>query len=105
MKNEDRFSENRMNSPKKEKTPPARWYLYMLKCSDGTFYTGVTNNVERRLREHNSGTASRYTRSRLPVKLVHQERCVNKSNALKKVFGIKALSRKEKEEYLRSRTQ
>ncbi len=81
-----------------------RWYLYLLKCSDGTFYTGITNDLSRRLSEHNNGTASRYTRSRLPVKLIYQELCQNKSNALKKEWGIKALSRKGKEEYIKLRT-
>ncbi len=77
-----------------------RWYLYLMACSDGTFYTGITTDLARRLSEHNNGTASRYTRSRLPVKLIYQERCQNKSSALKKECEIKALSRKEKEHYI-----
>ncbi len=80
---------------------PVRWYLYLLECNDGTVYTGITNNLERRLQEHNNGTASRYTRSRLPVKLLYQEQCKSRSSALKKEYGIKELSRKEKQEYIK----
>ena len=49
-----------------------RWYLYLVKCADGTLYTGITNDLRRRVDQHNSGTASRYTRSRLPVELVYR---------------------------------
>ncbi len=85
---------------KTRRSRSVRWYLYLMACSDGTFYTGITTDIARRLSEHNNGTASRYTRSRLPVKLIYQERCQNKSSALKKEYGIKALSRKEKENYI-----
>ncbi len=78
---------------------PARWYLYLLLCRDGSLYTGITTNVQRRLLEHNKGIASRYTRSRLPVKLIYQEQCPDKSSALKREYAIKKLSRKEKEKY------
>jgi predicted GIY-YIG superfamily endonuclease len=76
------------------------WYLYILTCRDGTFYTGITNDLERRLKQHNGGTASRYTRSRLPVKLIYTEPCRNRSHALRNEFAIKQLSRKEKKEYI-----
>jgi predicted GIY-YIG superfamily endonuclease len=79
------------------------WRLYILKCSDNTLYTGITNDLPRRLVQHNSGTASRYTRSRLPVSLVHQEQCQGRSNALKKEYRMKSLSRKEKVEYIREK--
>jgi putative endonuclease len=89
----------------KPRTLLLRWHLYILKCSDNTFYTGVTNNLERRLGMHNDGRASRYTRSRLPVILIYQERCRNKSSALKKECRIKSLSRKEKEEYVHKKSK
>ncbi len=76
------------------------WHLYVLRCCDGTFYTGITNNLARRLWQHNKGTASRYTRSRTPVTLIYHERCDGRSNALKKEYQLKVLSRTEKEEYI-----
>jgi len=83
-----------------EKTGPGRWFVYILRCGDGTLYTGITNDPARRVAEHNSGTASRYTRSRRPVQIVHQEPCRNRSLALKKEYAVKSLSRREKEEYI-----
>jgi predicted GIY-YIG superfamily endonuclease len=80
--------------------PGRRWVLYIIKCRDGTLYTGITNNLARRVKQHNDGSASRYTRSRLPVKLVYQESCRGRSQALKKEFAVKSLSRKGKEEYI-----
>ena len=82
------------------KNKPSRWFLYILKCSDTTFYTGITNNLQRRLERHNNGIASRYTRSRRPVKLIYYERCRSKSSALKKEYAIKSLSRVGKEKYM-----
>jgi predicted GIY-YIG superfamily endonuclease len=83
--------------------PGRRWVLYIIKCGDGTLYTGITNDIARRVKQHNDGSASRYTRSRLPVKLVYQESCRGRSQALKKEFAVKSLSRKEKEEYIKKR--
>ncbi len=77
--------------------------LYILRCKDGTLYTGITNNLERRVSQHNKGTASRYTRSRLPARLVYRERCRDRSSALKKECRMKALARKDKEEYIKAR--
>jgi predicted GIY-YIG superfamily endonuclease len=87
---------------RKKTTSGKRWLLYILKCSDGTFYTGITNDIQRRLRMHNDGSASRYTRSRLPVKLIYREPCRSRSLALRKEWAIKRLPRKEKEHYIRS---
>jgi predicted GIY-YIG superfamily endonuclease len=81
--------------------PGRRWVLYIIKCGDGTLYTGITNDIARRVNQHNDGSASRYTRSRLPVKLVYQESCRGRSQALKKEFALKSLSRKEKENYIK----
>lgn len=92
-----------MRSPLKTGKRSARWWLYVLRCADGTLYTGITTDLRRRLLQHNSGTASRYTRGRLPAALVHQERCRDKSSALKKEFRIKALPRREKEDYIRKK--
>lgn len=78
-----------------------RWLLYIVKCSDGTFYTGITNDLPKRIESHNNGKASRYTRVRLPVVVIYQEGCRNRSTALKKELRIKALTRKEKEKYIR----
>lgn len=86
-----------MNQPVK---PGSAWLLYILKCRDNTLYTGITNNLVRRVTQHNEGRASRYTRSRLPVELLYQERCNGKSGALKKEYRIKSLTRKEKELYM-----
>lgn len=77
------------------------WFLYILKCRDNTLYTGITNDLSRRLTQHNNGTASRYTRSRLPVRLIYQEPCRGRSSALKKEYKLKQLSRADKEEYIR----
>jgi predicted GIY-YIG superfamily endonuclease len=81
----------------------SKWCLYILKCGDGTLYTGITNDLERRLKQHNDGSASRYTRSRFPVKLVYQEPCRGHSHALKKEFSVKSLTRKEKEDYIKQK--
>lgn len=73
------------------------WMLYILRCCNNTFYTGVTNDIERRLKLHNNGQASRYTRSRRPVELVYSEVCGGRAKALVRECRVKALSRPEKE--------
>ena len=78
------------------------WFVYILRCDDGSLYTGITNDLIRRLEQHNAGTASRYTRSRLPVVLVYQEEPTTKGKALKRELVIKALSRKAKEVLIQS---
>ena len=72
------------------------WFVYMLCCADGSLYTGITNDVERRCRQHNDGKASRYTRSRRPTKLVWQEVQPSRSSALKREAAIKAMTRRAK---------
>ena len=72
-------------------------FTYILKCSDGTLYTGWTVNLEKRLKSHNNGRASKYTRARLPVSLVHQESFSSRKEAMQREYEIKQLSRKEKE--------
>jgi putative endonuclease len=73
------------------------WTLYIVRCNDATLYTGITNDPARRLCQHNEGSASRYTRGQLPVKLVYRESCDTRSAALVREAAVKALSRKEKE--------
>ncbi len=68
----------------------------MLKCSDGSLYTGYTVNMEKRLEDHNKGVASKYTRSKLPVEIVYYEEFSTKSEAMKREAAIKGLSRDEK---------
>jgi putative endonuclease len=71
-------------------------YVYILLCSDNTLYTGWTNNLERRMESHSKGTASKYTRCRLPVKLVYYEEYDDKISAQKREYAIKKLTRNEK---------
>ena len=73
------------------------WFVYILRCADDTLYTGITNDLARRFDQHNAGTASRYTRSRLPVALVYQEVQASRSLALKRELSIKKLPRQQKE--------
>jgi len=72
------------------------WYVYILECSDGTLYTGITNNVGKRLITHNKGKGAKYTRSRLPVKLRALFDAEDRSKASKEEYRIKQLSRTEK---------
>jgi UV DNA damage endonuclease len=79
-----------------------QWIVYILRCADESLYTGITNDLERRVEQHNAGTASRYTRSRLPVTCVYQEPQQNQSMALKRELTIKALARTAKEVLIRT---
>ncbi len=72
------------------------YLVYILRCGDGSLYTGITNDLSRRLAAHSSGRGAKYTRSRLPVALVWQEAQPDKSAALRRERQIKALSRAEK---------
>ena len=74
----------------------------MLLCNDKTFYTGTSNNVEKRVATHNSGKGAKYTKVRRPVKLMYTEELENKSEALKREIAIKKLTRKQKEQLLES---
>ena len=78
------------------------WYVYMLRCGDGTLYTGVTDDVPRRLAAHRSGKGAKYTRGRGPLELVYQEQVPDKSAALRREAAIKRLSRAEKEKLIES---
>lgn len=72
------------------------WFVYILRCADGTLYTGVSTNITRRCKQHNDGKAARYTRSRRPVRVVFQEAQSDQSSALRREAEIKALSRRQK---------
>jgi predicted GIY-YIG superfamily endonuclease len=80
---------------------PMPWTVYILRCRDGSLYTGITNDLPKRLKSHAAGKASRYTRSRLPVRLAYQEPQLTKSRALKREAAIKRLSRRRKGELIR----
>ena len=72
------------------------WHVYILKCADNSLYTGVTTNLEHRLREHNRKKGGAYTRTHLPIKLAYKESCRTRSKALKRESEIKGLTRKKK---------
>lgn len=72
------------------------WKLYILRCGDGTLYTGITTDVERRFAAHQAGRGAKYTRGRGPLELVYREECGTHSEALKRELEIKALPREEK---------
>lgn len=72
------------------------WYLYIVECRDGTLYTGITDNIPRRMEEHNAGKGAKYTRGRGPVRLRYQEECGSHSEALKREYAVKQLDRQEK---------
>ena len=72
------------------------WYLYMLRCGDGSLYTGITTDVEKRLEAHRSGKGAKYTRGRGPLTLVYWETCENHSHALKRELEVKALTKEQK---------
>ena len=73
------------------------WYVYIVECADGTYYTGITTDVDRRVLEHNfSFKSAKYTRSRRPVKLVYTEKSENRSEASKREYRIKKLNRNKK---------
>ena len=78
------------------------WYVYILRCGDGTLYTGITDNVPRRLAVHRSGKGAKYTRGRSPLELVYTEQVPDKSAALKREIQIKRLRRAEKERLIKS---
>lgn len=72
------------------------WKLYILRCSDGSLYTGITVDVEARFAQHSSGTGAKYTRGRGPLELVYVEQCRDHSHALKREYQVKSLSKNDK---------
>lgn len=79
----------------------AKWYLYILRCGDGTLYTGITTDVPKRLEQHRTGKGAKYTRGRSPLELVYQEECGSHSEALKRELAVKKLTREQKEVLIR----
>lgn len=73
-----------------------KWFVYILRCGDGTLYTGITDDVQRRLEMHRSGKGAKYTRGRGPLELVHAEEWEIKSQALHREIEIKNMTRKQK---------
>lgn len=73
-----------------------KWFVYMLRCGDGSLYTGITTDVEHRLTVHRSGKGAKYTRGRAPLELVYTEQCQTHGDALRRELAIKALPREEK---------
>jgi len=74
-----------------------RYYVYLLECSDTSFYIGSTNDLEQRVKKHNEGRGAKYTRTRLPVRLVYHESCKDKSEALRREHQLKTWSRTKKQ--------
>ena len=72
------------------------WTVYILRCADGTLYTGITNNLDRRVSEHETGQGAKYTKGRGPFQLVYNEACEDRGAASKRENEIKSLSRDEK---------
>ena len=72
------------------------WKLYILRCGDGSLYTGITTDVQKRLTVHRSGKGAQYTRGRGPLELVYSEECGSHSDALRRELEIKGLTREEK---------
>ena len=87
---------------KKENQERKKHYYYMLRCSDGSIYSGYTTDPHRREKVHNSGKGAKYTRTRLPVKLVYFEEFDNKIDAMKREYAFKQLTHKEKEEIIKN---
>ena len=77
------------------------WWVYIVRCRDGTLYTGVTTDLARRQRQHDAGTAARYTRGRRPTTLVYHEPCTGRGAALRREAAVKALTRAAKERLIR----
>lgn len=86
----------------------SQWYVYMLRCSDATLYTGITTDIQRRVKEHNGDIPSKgakCTRARRPVRLVYQESCADRSAASKREWELKQLTRKDKVQLIKTARQ
>ena len=80
------------------------WQLYLLRCGDGTLYTGIALDAQKRLLAHQKGKGAKYTRGRGPLKLVYTETCTNHSDALKRELEVKAMTREQKEALIEAGT-
>jgi len=88
--------EKKRKASKQKTKSGEKWSLYILRCCDGSFYTGITNNLERRLKMHQAGKASRYTRTRGPVEMLYSETCDDRSSALIRECEVKEWPRSRK---------
>jgi predicted GIY-YIG superfamily endonuclease len=79
---------------------PAPWYVYLLRCADGSIYTGITNDVRARVQKHNHGKGAAYTSGRRPVVLIYQEQCPDRGSALRREGQIKGWRKKKKEDLI-----
>ena len=79
-----------------------KWIIYILKCKDQSLYTGITNNLDKRIEQHISGNGSKYLRGRLPFKLVYKEDAINRSDATKRELEIKKLNKRTKQLLIKS---
>ena len=83
-----------MQKGKENNCRNSMYFVYILRCSDGTYYTGITNNLDKRILSHNgSRSGAHYTKTRRPVELIYKEDCLNRSMALKREAGVKKLTR------------
>jgi putative endonuclease len=80
------------------KHPDSTWFVYMVQCADGSFYTGVSTDVPKRVSTHNSGKGAKYTHARLPVVLVYSEKCANHGAALQREWIMKKLNHQDKQQ-------
>jgi putative endonuclease len=78
------------------KKPKSTWHLYILECADGSLYTGITTDVSRRIKQHESGEGAKYTRGRAPLKLLYTKKFKSRSAASKRELEVKKMSREEK---------
>lgn len=86
----------RKKAKKSIKRRGSKWFVYILNCCDRSLYTGITKDIKRRFKMHSKGKGARYTRTRLPLKLVYQERCRSRTEALMRECAVKALPRLKK---------
>lgn len=78
------------------------WALYIVECIDETYYTGITNDIDRRIAQHNSGAGAKYTKGRAPVRLIYTEYFKNRSEASKRELQVKSLSKDHKTDLIKS---
>ncbi len=76
------------------------WHVYIIECNDGSLYTGITNNLNKRLTAHNEGRGAKYTKSRIPVQLRYSETATGRSQASQREYAIKALSKSVKKQLI-----
>ncbi len=91
-----RMLEGMRKKEKKTRKKSGKWFLYMLRCSDLSLYTGITKDIERRFKKHSEGKGARYTRTRRPLEVVYQETCKTRTSALIRECEMKAFPRPKK---------